>query len=77
MSAQGWRGLFGIDVIKDLERNAIHLIEINARQPASTSFEAKLQNCTQRIRDKRNPCDAERAETFATNGTKPEERNKS
>jgi hypothetical protein len=44
MSAQGWRGLFGIDVIKDLERNAIHLIEINARQPASTSFEAKLQN---------------------------------
>lgn len=44
MSAQGWRGLFGIDIIKDLERNKIHLIEINARQPASTSFEAKLQN---------------------------------
>ena len=44
MSAQGWRGLFGIDVIKDLERNNIHLIEINARLPASTSFESKLQN---------------------------------
>ncbi len=44
MSGQGWRGLFGIDVIKDLERNVIHLIEINARLPASTSFESKLQN---------------------------------
>lgn len=43
MYAAGWRGLFGIDVIYDEERDNLHLIEINARQPASTSFESHLQ----------------------------------
>ena len=43
MSDSGWRGLFGIDLIRDDERNTMHLIEINARQPASTTFESFLQ----------------------------------
>ncbi|MFB6226446.1 MAG: ATP-grasp domain-containing protein [Candidatus Paceibacteria bacterium] len=37
-----FRGLFGIDVIKTKE-GKIKLIEINARQPASTTFESQLQ----------------------------------
>ncbi len=40
----GWKGLFGIDVIYDEERDQIFLIEINARQPASTTFESQLQD---------------------------------
>ncbi len=44
MQKDGWLGLFGIDVIFDEERNALHLIEINARQAASTTFESELQN---------------------------------
>jgi predicted ATP-grasp superfamily ATP-dependent carboligase len=44
MRESGWRGLFGIDVIKDEEHKQIYLIEINARQPASTTFESFLQN---------------------------------
>ncbi len=43
MRADGWKGLFGIDVMRDDERNQIFLIEINARQPASTTFESELQ----------------------------------
>lgn len=43
MRADGWKGLFGIDVIYDEERDLLHLIEINARQPASTTFESELQ----------------------------------
>jgi hypothetical protein len=43
MHGAGWRGLFGIDLIYDEERDEIKLIEINARQPASTSFESQLQ----------------------------------
>lgn len=39
----GWRGLFGIDIVKEISTNKIYLIEINARQPASTSFESELQ----------------------------------
>jgi predicted ATP-grasp superfamily ATP-dependent carboligase len=44
LNIAGWRGLYGVDVIRDDERNTINLIEINARQPASTSFESFLQN---------------------------------
>ena len=44
MQKDGWLGLFGIDVIYDSERDSLHLIEINARQPASTTFESELQN---------------------------------
>jgi hypothetical protein len=43
LQKEGWRGLFGIDVVYDEERDKLFLIEINARQPASTSFESRLQ----------------------------------
>ncbi|MEK7623985.1 MAG: hypothetical protein AAB408_04980 [Patescibacteria group bacterium] len=43
LRASGWRGLFGIDAIKDTETGKLFLIEINARQPASTTFESQLQ----------------------------------
>lgn len=42
MRLAGWRGLFGIDVIKDEISGKIYLIEINARQPASTTYESIL-----------------------------------
>ena len=41
--ADGWKGLFGIDVMRDDELDTIYLIEINARQPASTTYESQLQ----------------------------------
>lgn len=41
--AEGWKGLFGIDVIYDEERDCLFLIEINARQPASTTYESQIQ----------------------------------
>ncbi|MDQ2933051.1 MAG: ATP-grasp domain-containing protein [bacterium] len=44
LRVSGWRGLFGVDIMRDEERNTIYLIEINARQPASTSFESFLQS---------------------------------
>ena len=43
MMRDGWKGLFGLDFIRDNEREKINLIEINARQPASTTFESQLQ----------------------------------
>lgn len=48
MAKSGWRGLFGIDVMKDSELDKIFLIEINARQPASTAFESRLQESYRR-----------------------------
>ncbi len=39
----GWKGLFGIDFIRDDSSDHIYLIEINARQPASTTYESQLQ----------------------------------
>lgn len=44
LNIAGWRGLFGVDIIRDDEHNTIYMIEINARQPASTTFESFLQN---------------------------------
>ncbi|MBU6427138.1 ATP-grasp domain-containing protein [Patescibacteria group bacterium] len=44
MRADGWRGLFGVDAIKDEQSGRIFLIEINARQPASATFESQLQS---------------------------------
>ncbi len=38
-----WKGLFGIDVMLEKKTGKLFLIEINARQPASTSFESILQ----------------------------------
>ena len=43
LQSDGWRGLFGIDVMKDATLDKIFLIEINARQPASTTLESRLQ----------------------------------
>ena len=43
MAKDGWIGMCGIDVMRDEERDKIFLIEINARQPASTTFESLLQ----------------------------------
>lgn len=43
LAKNGWKGLFGIDVIFEKSTGKLFLIEINARQPASTSFESKLQ----------------------------------
>jgi predicted ATP-grasp superfamily ATP-dependent carboligase len=43
MRRNGWKGLFGIDVIFDQKSNKTYLLEINARQPASAVFESVLQ----------------------------------
>lgn len=43
MQKEKWRGLFGIDVIYDALRDRLFLIEINARQPASATYESQLQ----------------------------------
>lgn len=43
MLFSGWRGLFGIDAILDQETGHFFLLEINARQPASTTCETILQ----------------------------------
>ncbi|MBI4992909.1 MAG: NUDIX domain-containing protein [Candidatus Magasanikbacteria bacterium] len=42
-----WKGLFGIDVVVDEKTGRLYLLEINARQPASTTYESQLQNKTQ------------------------------
>ncbi len=39
----GWKGLFGIDVVYDEKAKKTYLLEINARQPASTTFESQQQ----------------------------------
>lgn len=46
MKSHGWKGLFGVDVILDEEHGKLYLIEINARQPASTTYESTLQQKT-------------------------------
>ncbi len=43
LSKDGWKGLFGIDIIMDEKNGRLYLLEINARQPASTTFESQLQ----------------------------------
>jgi len=43
LAKSGWCGLFGIDVMLDAKTGKLYLIEINARQPASTTYESKLQ----------------------------------
>ncbi|MDD2656413.1 MAG: ATP-grasp domain-containing protein [Patescibacteria group bacterium] len=40
---ENWRGLFGVDIIWETKTNKLYLIEINARQPANTTFESQLQ----------------------------------
>lgn len=41
MHESEWRGLFGIDFL--VQKDTVYLMEINARQPASTTFESQLQ----------------------------------
>ena len=43
MHAEKWRGLFGIDMIRDEHSGKMYLIELNARQPASSTYESALQ----------------------------------
>ncbi len=43
MAKDGWKGLFGIDVIFNEAVGRTYLLEINARQPASTTFESEQQ----------------------------------
>ena len=39
----GWRGAFGIDVALETASGKLYLIEVNARQPASLTYESYLQ----------------------------------
>src|SRR3989339_925252 len=39
----GWKGLFGIDVVLEQKTEKLYLLEINCRQPASTTYESQLQ----------------------------------
>ena len=43
MRDDGWKGLFGVDVILDSKTGKIYLLEINARQSASATYESQLQ----------------------------------
>jgi len=43
LASDGWKGLYGIDVVMDELTKKLYLLEINARQPASTTFESELQ----------------------------------
>ena len=43
MQKDGYRGLFGIDLILDPQNKKLFLLEINARQPASVPYESMLQ----------------------------------
>ena len=45
----GWYGLFGADVILNKTSDKMYLLEINARQPASTTFESQLQRKNQPV----------------------------
>ncbi|HEY4493675.1 MAG TPA: ATP-grasp domain-containing protein [Candidatus Paceibacterota bacterium] len=43
LARDGWKGLFGVDIIREKGTGKMYLIEVNARQPASTTFESQLQ----------------------------------
>lgn len=43
LKKSGWKGLFGIDVVVDEKTGRLYLLEINARQPASATYESQLQ----------------------------------
>lgn len=40
----GWRGLYGIDIVLHEHNEKLYLLEINCRQPASTTYESQLQS---------------------------------
>ncbi|MBD3311318.1 MAG: NUDIX domain-containing protein [Candidatus Magasanikbacteria bacterium] len=39
----GWKGAYGIDVVMEASTGKMYLLEVNARQPASMSYESTLQ----------------------------------
>ncbi len=43
MRKSGWKGLCGLDIIYDEKNDRYHLLEINARQAASVTYESQLQ----------------------------------
>lgn len=43
LKKDGWKGLFGVDIAIDKKTKELFLIEINCRQPASTTYESQLQ----------------------------------
>ncbi|MBN2015528.1 ATP-grasp domain-containing protein [Candidatus Dojkabacteria bacterium] len=43
MQKNGFRGMFGLDIVVDDEKEEAYVIEINARQPASIPMHTKLQ----------------------------------
>ena len=49
LEQSGWKGLFGIDAVADDQTGRLYLLEINARQPASTSCESWLQTKEQGV----------------------------
>lgn len=44
LNSDGWKGLFGIDFLISEKTGQVYLLEINARQAASTTYESTLQN---------------------------------
>ncbi len=44
MQKDSWKGLFGLDFMRDTSSGKLLLIEVNARQPASTTYESHLQS---------------------------------
>jgi len=56
MRRDGWKGLFGIDVLVEETTGTLYLIEINARQPASTTYESMLQRMEVDRQPHPNPC---------------------
>lgn len=53
MAQSGWRGLYGVDIVLETKTGKMYLVEINARQPASASFESQLQSQLSPANDKR------------------------
>ncbi|NCS72384.1 MAG: ATP-grasp domain-containing protein [Candidatus Magasanikbacteria bacterium] len=51
MQKENWRGLFGVDIIWEKNSDSLYLIEINARQPANTTFESQLQMLNKKNKD--------------------------
>ncbi|MFA4831085.1 MAG: ATP-grasp domain-containing protein [Patescibacteria group bacterium] len=54
LRADGWKGLFGIDIILEEKTGRLYLLEINARQPASAPYESQLQRSA--ISNKQSTC---------------------
>ncbi len=56
MAKSGWKGLFGIDTVLDEKTGKLYLLEINARQPASTTYESTLQTKSQVTKNREQFC---------------------